>query len=598
MINTLKKLISFFNIKERKRGLKIIILVIFMGLLETLGVVSIMPFLTVIGNPNIVKKNYYLNYFFTQSNIFGVYSLESFIIFLGLLSLILIIFSSLYRIITLYFMNKFTESMRYKISTKLLNIYLFQKYEFFLNRHSSELTKSILSEIDHIVVGLIRPIITMIANSIVALFIVFYLFFYSPKIALTVAGTLGLVYCIYFIFIKGKMQILGEKLIHFNKVRFQIISETFSSVKLIKLRGLEDNYRYLYKKASKNFSIPLSINLTLTMLPKYMVEVLAFGGVILLVTFLIIKGGGVNSNTLGAILPTVGLYVFAAYRLQPAIQSIFNGVSAIKFGSGAVNNLYSELKIKSPTNITTNNQIINFKKMISLENLSFVYPNSDREGLSDINFNIPVRSSIGIVGSTGAGKTTLVDILLGLLLPTRGSIRVDDKILDQSNIRSWQNLLGYVPQEITLFDSSIGENIAMGVPRNQINWSLVENCTKMAQIHKFITLELPDKYETCVGERGVRLSGGQRQRIGIARALYHNPQVLVLDEATSALDLETEKTVIEAIKNLSNHRTVITIAHRLSTVKNCDQIIMLDKGKIKKIGSFYDVIENNGNTAD
>ena len=179
------------------------------------------------------------------------------------------------------------------------------------------------------------------------------------------------------------------------------------------------------------------------------------------------------------------------------------------------------------------------------------------------------------------------------LLPTRGSITVDDETLNQSNIRSWQNTLGYVPQEITLFDSSIGENIAMGVPRNQINWSLVKSCAKMAQIHDFILFNLPDKYETTVGERGIRLSGGQRQRIGIARALYNNPQVLVFDEATSALDLETEKTVIEAIKHLSNDRTVITIAHRLSTVKNCDQIIMLDKGKIKKIGNYASVFMNS-----
>ena len=598
MINTLKNLISFFDIKEKKRGIKIIILVIFMGFFETLGVVSIMPFLAVIGDPNTIEKSYYLNYLFIQSEIFGIYTLESFIIFLGSLSFMLIIFSSFYRIITLYILNKFTESMRYKISTKLLTIYLCQKYEFFLNRHSSELSKSILSEIDHIVVGLIRPIVTMIAYSIVALFIIIYLFFYSPIIALTAAGTLGLVYCIYFYFIKGKMRILGEKLVHFNKERFKIVSEVFSSIKIIKLRGLEDNYKYLYSKASKNFSDPLSINLTLTIFPKYLVEILAFGGVILLVNFLIIKGGGVNSNTLGTILPIVGLYVFAAYRLQPAIQSIFNGVSAIKFGNGAVNNLYNDFKNKNLIDVTSNNQIINFKKMISLESLSFVYPNSDREGLSNINFNIPYGSSIGIVGSTGAGKTTLVDILLGLLLPSRGSITVDGKNLDHSNIRSWQNTLGYVPQEITLFDASIGENIAIGVSRNQINWSLVENCAKMAQIHDFIAVDLPDKYETTVGERGVRLSGGQRQRIGIARALYHNPQVLVFDEATSALDLDTEKIVIEAIKNLSNHRTVITIAHRLSTVRNCDQIVLLEEGKIKKIGNFSEVFENDGNSGN
>jgi ATP-binding cassette, subfamily B, bacterial PglK len=593
VIDTLTKINSFFNKKERTKALKIIFLVIFMAILETAGIASVMPLLSVVGNPILIETNQNLNYFFIQLGKLGLSTYDEFIIMLGGISFLLIVFSSIYRIITFHVMNRFTESMRYKISANLLYVYFGQKYEFFLNRHSSELTKCITSEVDHIIVGIFRPVISMFAYVFVTSFIVLFLVYSNPKIAFITAGSIGFFYFLFFFLINGKLKKLGEKLVFSNKERFKIAAEALSSIKLLKLTGCEARYLELYRSSSKEFSLPLSKNLTLTMLPKFFVEALAFGGVIVLVITLIITRGGVSSNALGSVLPVVGLYVFAAYRLQPAFQSIFNGVSALRFGAEAVNNIFNDIHMKFDDHPAQTFSKLAFKRKISFENLSFVYPNSDREGLSDINFNIPFGSSIGIVGCTGAGKTTLVDILLGLLLPTRGSITVDDETLDQSNIRSWQNTLGYVPQEITLFDSSIGENIAMGVPRNQINWSSVENCAKMAQIHDFITFNLPDKYETTVGERGVRLSGGQRQRIGIARALYNNPQVLVFDEATSALDLETEKTVIEAIKNLSNDRTVITIAHRLSTVKNCDQIIMLDEGKIKKIGDYASVFINS-----
>ena len=288
-------------------------------------------------------------------------------------------------------------------------------------------------------------------------------------------------------------------------------------------------------------------------------------------------------------MPVVGLYVFAAYRLQPAIQSIFNGLSALRFGHGAVNSLYNDMQLKTYSNDSCDNELLQFKKMISLHNLSFLYPNSTNVGLSGINFDIPFGTSVGIVGSTGSGKTTLVDILLGLLTPTNGCITVDNIKLDKSNIRSWQANLGYVPQEITLLDCSIGENISMGIPKKDIDWVFLEQCVRIAQIKEFIENELPQKYDTNVGERGIRLSGGQRQRIGIARALYHNPSVLVFDEATSALDSETEKAVVESIQSLSNKKTIITIAHRLSTVKDCEQIIMLEKGKIKKIGKYSEI---------
>jgi len=240
----------------------------------------------------------------------------------------------------------------------------------------------------------------------------------------------------------------------------------------------------------------------------------------------------------------------------------------------------------------SDNLKIDFQKDIILENVTYSYPKSSKKSLVDFNIMIPLGTSLGIVGSTGSGKTTLVDIILGLLNPSSGSIKVDDLTVDKSNLRSWQNLFGYVPQEIFLTDSTILENLAFGIPKDSIDQKQVENCAQMAQIHDFIN-ELPEGYETVVGERGVRLSGGQRQRIGIARALYRKPKVLVFDEATSALDSITEKEVVRAINNLTNELTTIIVAHRLSTVQNCDQIILLDCGKVKEIGSYERLLEES-----
>jgi ABC-type multidrug transport system fused ATPase/permease subunit len=236
---------------------------------------------------------------------------------------------------------------------------------------------------------------------------------------------------------------------------------------------------------------------------------------------------------------------------------------------------------------------LSLNESINFSCLSFSYDSAEKEALTNLSFNIKKGSSIGLVGSTGAGKTTLVDIILGLLIPTSGEFKVDDIVINDSNIRQWQKSLGYVPQDIYLVDASISENIALGIPFEKIDQSQVEKCAHLAHVHNFIVEELDQGYQTQVGERGVRLSGGQRQRIGIARALYHDPEVLVFDEATSALDNVTEKAVIEAVNILSHKKTIIMIAHRLSTVKNCDQIIYLEQGEIIDSGNYQELIERN-----
>jgi len=296
-------------------------------------------------------------------------------------------------------------------------------------------------------------------------------------------------------------------------------------------------------------------------------------------------------------LPIISLYVFAGYRLMPAIQQIYTSFTSLALGGPSLDKLHEDIKNLKPLNVNLNQDILPFNKNITLKNIYYSYPNASRTALKDISLSIPAKSSVGLVGTTGSGKTTTVDIILGLLESQKGALEVDGKIITTQNSRSWQRSIGYVPQHIYLSDDTVQNNIAFGVDHKDVDQKAVEKASKIANLHEFISDELPNQYQTTIGERGVRLSGGQRQRIGIARALYHNPQVLILDEATSALDNQTEKAIMDAVNNLSKGKdiTIIIIAHRLSTVKKCDQIFLLEKGQLKNQGTFEELIKVNEN---
>ena len=281
-------------------------------------------------------------------------------------------------------------------------------------------------------------------------------------------------------------------------------------------------------------------------------------------------------------LPIVSLYVFAGYRLLPALQQVYAAFTTITYVSPALDKLYNDIKNLKPIIENQNKDVLHLKERIELKNIYYNYPNSSRKILKNINLIIPAKSTVGFIGPSGSGKTTTVDIILGLLEPKKGTLEVDGKIITKENSRSWQLSIGYVPQHIFLSDDSVAANIALGIEHKYINQNLVQRASKIADLHNFVMDELPEQYNTIIGERGVRLSGGQRQRIGIARALYNNPEILILDEATSALDNQTEKAVVDAVNNLRNQITIILIAHRLNTLKNCNTIFKLDKGQLIK----------------
>jgi len=311
-------------------------------------------------------------------------------------------------------------------------------------------------------------------------------------------------------------------------------------------------------------------------------EAIAFGGLLLVILYLMSQGGGFASS-----LPVVSLYAYAGYRLLPAFQQIYASFTQLRYAGPALDALHQEIDtVESSIAKSGNLTQISFNKVIKLNKVSYRYPNAKDFAVEDININIPVNSIVGFVGTTGSGKTTIVDLILSLLDTQKGYLSIDDQRITNHNKRSWQNLIGYVPQNIYLSDDSIAANIAFGVNFEDIDKQALYKSAKVANIYDFIINELPQGFDTVVGERGVRLSGGQLQRIGIARALYNNPQVLVFDEATSALDNLTEKSVMQSIDSMSHNITIIIIAHRLSTVRKCDQIYLLERGKVKASGNF------------
>ena len=475
----------------------------------------------------------------------------------------------------------------YSIGKRLVEGYLNQPYSWFLNRHSTDLGKNILSS-KYSYRGWSSSIISLIAHSAVVAAIISLLVVSDPTLALMVCLVLGLAYYIIYIFTKSLLSKIGQGRLDANRLRFSSLSEAFGAAKEVKLGGLEKIFVKRFSEPAKNFSNYKALLGALGQLPRYAIEIIIFGGMLLVILYLM-----ADSKTFNSLIPIISLYAFAGYRLIPAIQQIYNSITRLRSVDAALNSLHDDLKDLQPKVLNKYEGILKVKKNITLKNVYYNYPNSSRTALKGININIQNKTTVGFVGPTGSGKTTTVDIILGLIQAQKGTLEVDNKVINNHNLRSWQNSIGYVPQNIYLSDDTIASNISFGTDFKDIDQKSVEDAAKIANLHDFIINELPDKYKTFIGERGIRLSGGQRQRIGIARALYHKPEILVLDEATSSLDNLTEQEVMEAINRIGKEVTIILIAHRLSTVKNCDNIFFLENGKVVGNGTYDQLLETS-----
>ena len=585
-----KKLLFLLTPHERKRAGLLLVMILIMALLDMIGIASILPFMAVITNPGLVETNYILNYMFQASNIFGVENNQQFLFALGVFVFVILIISLVFKALTNYAQLRYIQMREYSISKRLVEGYLHQPYSWFLGRHSADLGKTILSEVAQVVGGGLRPLMELIAKGVVSIVIIILLILTNPKLALIASISLGGAYGLIFYFIRGFLNRIGKKRLESNQLRFMALSDAFGAIKEVKVGGLEKTYVKHFSDPGKIFALTRSSSQIISKLPRFFLEAIAFGGILLIILYMMVQTGSFNNA-----LPILSLYVFAGYRLIPALQTIYSSITELAFVSPSLDKLHEDIKNLKPFNENQDQGVLSFNKAITLKNIYYNYPNESRTALKDINLSIPAKTIVGLVGATGSGKTTTVDIILGLLETKKGTLEVDGKVITNQNSRSWQRSIGYVPQHIYLSDDTVAANIAFGVGLKDINQADVEKAVKIANLHEFVMDELPKQYQTTIGERGVRLSGGQRQRIGIARALYHKPQVLILDEATSALDSQTEKAVMDAVNNLSKNITIILIAHRLSTVKKCDQIFLLEKGQLKDQGTFKELIKVNEN---
>jgi ATP-binding cassette, subfamily B, bacterial PglK len=586
----LRKIIFLLSVHERKQAFLLLLMILVMALLDVIGVASILPFMAVLTDPTLVETNLVLNKMFKISNKFGIENNKQFLFALGVLVFVLLLFSLTFKALTSYAQVRFVQMRQYSIGKRLVRGYLNQPYSWFLSRHSADLGKTILSEISEVVGAGMAPVMELIAKGIVTILLISLLILADPKLAmivgLSLSGLYGLIYKLAFKYVDQ----IGKERLKNNQMRYTAISEAFGAAKEVKVGRLEEVYIKRFSDPAKIYARNLAAVKVISQLPRYALEAIAFGGILLVILYLMAKTGSFSNA-----LPIISLYAFAGYRLMPALQQIYNSITSVTFVTPSVNKLYDDIKNLKPFNTNQNQSAMPLENQITLKNIYYNYPNSSKTILKNINLSISAKTTVGLVGTTGSGKTTTVDIILSLLKPQKGTLEIDDQVITNQNSKAWLRSIGYVPQHIYLSDDTVAANIAFGVEAENIDQEVIKKVSKIANLHEFVMNELPKNYQTTIGERGVRLSGGQRQRIGIARALYHNPKVLILDEATSALDNLTEKAVMEAIDNLGKNITIILIAHRLSTVKKCDRIYLLEKGELKNEGTFEELIKANDN---
>ena len=574
------KLRVLFSPSEVKKTYLIFIGIVLMGFIELIGISSIAPFIAVVLEPDMIHENIYLSYAY---RFLSANNSEEFIAILGISVVIALLVSNILQVFINWQIIHFTNVQTYRLSVRLLDKYLNEPYSFYLNKNPSEMSKNILSEVARGVHGVVLQVMTVISKAIVVIFIFILLLWLDPLTAIVSVLTLGVAYGLIHHIVKDKVKSWGVGLTEESFKAYKAVNESMSAIKYIKFKSCEKKFVDLFRVPAENISLYSTKSSLVTLLPRYILEVIIFGGMILIVVFSERKGI--------KIVPIISLYAMAGYRLMPALQTIYSGVTSVRYAMPAFNLIVNDLSKRTNTNKINNNSL-SFSKDLEVKNLCYGYHASKNLIVNKLDLSIKKNTTIAIVGTTGSGKTALMDLLLGLITPNSGDIYLDNIKLNDKNIHIWRNIIGYVPQSIYLTDDTIEKNIAFGVDCNEIDKSQVAKVAKIANLDNFINT-LPERYDTFVGERGVRLSGGQQQRIGIARALYHDPDIIMLDEATSSLDSITENSIMEAIHNIAHQKTIIMIAHRLSTIKECDEIHMMDHGRIVDSGTYEHLISFN-----
>lgn len=592
MLNLLKKLKAILPPKDKFKVILLIILMLLAGLLEVLSIGLLSGFIAGVADPDLLLSNQYISQILS---FFNIYSERQILVF-GTISLIFVfLLKNIYLISYKYIQSRFIYNRYRSISSRLFKIYMNVPFSFHLNRNSAGLVKNVSTESRFIATNVMLPILHIATEFVMALSIIILLFSVQPLITAFTLISLGGVSIIFLRVTKKTMKKHGKKALKEREEIIKTVNEGIGGFKELTLTNRKSWFVKKFEKSMLSLSKAEIFQQTTKQSVSPIIETIAIAG-ILLIAFILLKQG----HSLAVLSSILALFALSIRRLLPAINNIVTQYNSLRYYSYSVDSIYDDLVnlekyqniVKDKNSKNKDNLRTNFlKKKIDIKNLEFSYKKEQKLILQDISLNINQGEAIALVGSTGSGKTTLADLILGLLEPTAGKIEVDGNSI-YDNITNWQQSIGYIPQFIYLSDDTIKNNIALGLEENEIDNNKLQKAIEASQLKEFIA-ELPEKENTKIGERGIRLSGGQRQRIGIARALYDNPEVLVMDEATSSLDNITEKFIIEAIEKLKKDRTLIIIAHRLSTVKNCDRLYILKQGKIVDQGTYSELIKKN-----
>lgn len=580
------KLLYLFDARSKIIASLLLVLILVGTVLEMLGIGVILPLITLFSVPNPLETNSFLRRVHDWLN---PESQVQFVIWILAGVVLLYVIKNIYLFILAYLQNRFIQGRQYQLGCRLFRAYLNSPYKFHLKYNSSELLRNI-KLVATVINTVLMPLLLFVTELMIAVAVFILLVWVDPVSAMLITAGLGFFLGGYYWLFRKRMTTLGEDYKYHEGKIYQQVYQSFGSIKEIKILGQEKFFNKAFSRHMWGYTYTYRFSTMITQSGRFIVETITIALVLGVVILLLYSGRPPST-----VLVTFSLFAVALVRLMPTVNRLNWALTQIKFGIPSLDEVFSQLKnceklIREVSDRKTSGKIL-FERQIEFRGVAHKYEDSEKLSLDSVSFTIPKNSTVALVGSSGAGKTTVVDLILGLLKASSGDVMVDGKDIHQS-LFSWQQQIGYVPQSIYLIDDTVLNNVAFGVEQGLVNEEKVWTALRLAQLESFVK-ELPNGLDTLVGENGIRFSGGQRQRIGIARALYHVPQVLIMDEATAALDNETERAFMDSIEKLSGERTIILIAHRITTVKNCDIIFFLSNGRLIASGAYDFLLSTN-----
>ncbi len=588
MIETVKKILYLLPRGDKYRILALLALMFAAALFEVAGIGMIPAFVSIVADPDRVLAYEPIA---GLLDLLGIDTQREMLIWGGATLVAVFVFKNIFLTFYYYVEARYAYSRYYRLAHRLMSSYMQAPYTFHLQRNTADLLRNTSSEVRLLIQQVIKPALIMAKEVVMAFSIILFLLIMEPLITLVVIVLLGSGVSGFLVLTQRRVKGYGREEQEHRRGLIKALNQGVGGIKDARVLNREAEFIEKFRYAAWRSSVLLTKKFFLAKIPKPIVETIAVAGIMLIAVLMVVQGRPVTT-----IIPVLTLFVMATVRLMPAIQQVTKSMTKLRYNLVVVDPIYNDIKEladyrKRFLADRDKHELIELNNEITIRDLHYSYPASDEQALRGVSLSIPKGASVAFTGPSGAGKTTIVDLLLGLLDPEKGEILVDGQNI-KDHLSAWQRNIGYIPQFIYLSDETLRNNIAFGIKDEEIDVEAVWQALRLAQLEDFVR-GLPEDLDTIIGERGVRLSGGQRQRIGIARALYHNPQVLVMDEATSALDNVTEKQIIAALDELKGQRTVITIAHRLTTVMDCDRIYFMKDGLIESEGTYEELISKN-----